>query len=214
MVVAEKRILVVDDEQIVRDSCQRALTDAGYAVKTAASGCDALDACRAEPFDLMLTDLKMPDMDGLEVIQAMADEFPEVRIVVITGYPTPESAETAAKLGIFDYLEKPLSPERLSAATAEVLARPLGRTAIPRVAESTEPENADPQEAPDIMKARTQKSNHAKQAVLVALGFLVGVTAAYVIAPVHALAYLAVGTAIASGTILGLFSDALFAKTH
>jgi DNA-binding NtrC family response regulator len=214
MVTAEKRILVVDDEQIVRDSCQRALTDAGYDVKTAASGCDALDACRVERFDLMLTDLKMPDMDGLEVIRAMAAEFPDVRVVVVTGYPSPESAETASKLGIFDYLEKPLSPERLSAATAAVLARPARKTAILDRAQSIQPEKNDPQEAAQGMKAGTKENPLAKQAVLLALGFLVGVTAAYVIAPAHALAYLAVGTAIASGTILGLFSDALFAKTR
>jgi CheY-like chemotaxis protein len=122
--VAAKRILVVDDEQIVRDSCMRALTDAGYAVRTVGSGHDALRACRDEPFDVMLTDLKMPDMDGLEVIQAVADEFPGIRVVVITGYPSRESIEKAEKLGVSDYLEKPLSPARLSAATEEALTHP------------------------------------------------------------------------------------------
>ena len=129
MVSAEKRVLVVDDEQIVRESCKHVLTDAGYVVRTVANGRDALKACRAESFDMMLTDLKMPDMDGLEVVRAVVKEFPEVRTVIITGYPSPETAEQGEKLGIFDYLRKPLSPERFSAAAAAVLARPARRTA-------------------------------------------------------------------------------------
>jgi len=124
MVDLAKRVLVVDDEQIVRDSCRRALTDAGYAVQTVGSGRDALRACRAERFDVMLTDLKMPDMDGLEVIRAVVNEFPDVRVVVITGYPSRESVEQAEKLGVSDYLEKPLNPARLSTATADALAHP------------------------------------------------------------------------------------------
>ncbi|MFH1266795.1 MAG: response regulator [Planctomycetota bacterium] len=225
MVVLEKRILVVDDEKIVRDSCQRALTEAGYAVRTVAGGHDALRACRAEPFDVMLTDLRMPDMDGLEVIRAMAEEFPEVRIVVITGYPSQQSAEQARKLGIFDYLEKPLSPTRLSEATAAVLAQPPRATAsvfsteTPRSSTAAPAKARSPQreegrsEAVAPTPARRAVHNRARQAVLIAMGFLAGVLVAYVIAPVHALAYLAVGSAIASGTVLGLFSDALFAKS-
>jgi len=124
MVVCNKRVLVVDDEQIVRDSCERVLSDAGYAVCTAGNGYDALQACRAEPFDVMFMDLKMPDMQGLDVVRAVAKEFPEIRVIIITGYPSQESALQAGRLGVFDYLEKPLSPERLSAATSGALAEP------------------------------------------------------------------------------------------
>ena len=124
MVAVDKRILVVDDEKIVRDSCQRTLTDEGYAVRTVASGREALLACRDEPFDVMLIDLRMPDMDGIEVARVVAKEFPGVRVVVITGYPGRKSAEQAAALGVFEYLEKPLSPQRLNEVTAEALASP------------------------------------------------------------------------------------------
>jgi CheY-like chemotaxis protein len=124
MVSVDKRILVVDDEKIVRDSCERILTGEGYAVSTASSGREALLACRNERFDVMLTDLRMPDMDGIEIGRVLAKEFPEVRIVVITGYPSRKTAEQAQALGIFEYLEKPLSPQRLSEVTAEALASP------------------------------------------------------------------------------------------
>jgi CheY-like chemotaxis protein len=225
MVVAEKRILVVDDEQIVRDSCQRALTEAGYAVRTVGNGRDALQACRDEPVDVMLTDLRMPDMDGLEVIRAVAKEFPEVRVVVITGYPSRESAEEAARLGIFDYIEKPLTPKGLDAATAAALARPRRPevTASPTAAPGSDvavPAEGDPEENEQAElegmpapKGRSSTQNRIRQAVLASLGFLVGVTAAYIIAPNHALAWLAFGTAVTSGTIFGLFSDAFFAKS-
>jgi CheY-like chemotaxis protein len=226
MVIANKRVLVVDDESIVCQSYQLALTDAGYDVHTVETGQEAIQACRAERFDVMLADLRMPDMDGLEVARVVSRECPELRVVMITGYPTRESAEQASRLGISDYLEKPLSPERLSAATAAALARPARRmtssfpAAAPDsdVAVSAGPgprelqfEEAEPEEVAQP-RGRATTSNAARQAVLVALGFLAGVTVAYFLAPVHVLAYLMVGTAIASGTILGLFSDAFFAK--
>jgi len=131
MVVGAKRVLVVDDEQIVRDSCERVLRDAGYAVRTVDNGYDALEACRDERFDLMLTDLKMPGMQGLDVIRAVAKELPEIRVVIITGYPSRESALQAGRLGVFDYLEKPLSPERLNAATASALAEHPAPVIVP-----------------------------------------------------------------------------------
>jgi len=212
MVALDKRVLVVDDEEIVRESYKRALTEAGYDVRTVDSGSDALKACRAESFDVMLTDLKMPEMDGVEIAQAMKQEFPDVRVVIITGYPTRSSADRAAQLGIFDYLEKPLSPERLSAATAEVLSRPVraAEPAVASTAKATAVETEQPVHAPEEQSVAANPS--IKLAVLTAVGFLVGVTVAYFIAPSQGLAYLAVGTAIAAGTVLGLFSDILSPK--
>ena len=127
MVAAVKRVLVVDDEEIVRESYKLALTDAGYEVRTVPNGREAISACRAEHFDVMLADIRMPDMDGLEVSQVVVHEFPEVRVIVITGYPSSESAARAKRLGVSDYLQKPVAPDRLSAATAAALARPVDR---------------------------------------------------------------------------------------
>ena len=127
MVAAVKRVLVVDDEEIVRESYKLALTEAGYEVRTVSNGREAISACRAEHFDVMLADIRMPDMDGLEVSQVVVHEFPEVRVIVITGYPSSESAARAKRLGVSDYLQKPVAPDRLSAATAAALARPVYR---------------------------------------------------------------------------------------
>ena len=127
MVAASKRVLVVDDEEIVRESYKLALTDAGYDVRTVPNGREAIRACRDEHFDVMLADIRMPDMDGLEVSRVVVREFPDVRVIVITGYPSPESAARARKLGVSDYLQKPVAPDRLSAATAAALACPPER---------------------------------------------------------------------------------------
>ena len=212
MVVTDKRILVVDDEEIVRDSCKRTLTEAGYDVRTVESGHDALKACRAEKFDVMLTDLKMPDMDGIEVIRSVTKEFPELRVVVITGYPSHDTANQAASLGISDYLEKPLSPQRLSEATAAALTRAPRHTAtvFPSMAtDAAEPCESAQTETKELAESmpRRATSNRTRLAVLIALGFLAGVTVAYVISPGYALAWLALGTAVASGTVVGLLSD-------
>lgn len=156
--IAKQRVLVVDDEEIVRESFRLALTEAGYAVRTASSGHDALQACREEPCDLMLADLKMPDMDGLQVTREVSSQFPNTRVVIVTGYPSPETYQEGSRLGIVDYLEKPISPERLSAATATALAqaRPLplpeaevATTVIEPAEETALPESVEI-ETPDI----------------------------------------------------------------
>ena len=117
-----KRVLVVDDEEIVRESYKLALTDAGYEVYTVSNGQDAIRACRSDHFDVMLADIRMPDMDGLEVSRVVTREFPDVRVVVITGYPSPETAARARRIGCVDFVEKPVAPDRLSALTAAALA--------------------------------------------------------------------------------------------
>jgi len=240
MVLPEKRVLVVDDEQIVRDSCERALTDAGYSVRTVGSGRDALTACRSERFDVMLTDLKMPEMDGLEIARAVRKEFPDVRVVIITGYPSRDSARRAESLGIFDYLEKPLSPERLSEATAEALARPaapletvaaeapgdFGAGAVAtgpraeRTAAAAPTAEAEPRELPQPAAAPSPESPGAATSkalaftVVGAVGFFAGVTVSYAINPTEALSYLAVGAAIVSGVVFGLFPGAIFGRSR
>lgn len=218
MVAVEKRILVVDDEEIVRESCRRVLSEAGYAVRTVGNGRDALNLCRAEHFDVMLTDLRMADMDGLEVIRAAAREFPGLRVVVITGYPSRESLQQAQELGVCEYVEKPLNPSRLSEVTATALSSTTMLKA-PAAARVEAPVRLEPVPALAAVSAQAPLAAHAaagsttRLLVTGAVGFLLGVAAAYVVAPNHGLAYLLVGSAIVSGTLLGLFSDALFGKS-
>ena len=107
------RILVVDDELIIRDSLKEWLEVEGFAVDMAASGQEALDQLSKQTYQLMLLDLKMPEMDGVEVLQRAKEEFPDLGVVMMTAYATVETAVEAMKIGAQDYLVKPFDPETL-----------------------------------------------------------------------------------------------------
>ncbi len=107
------RILVVDDELIVRDSLKEWLAEEGFAVDMAASGQEAIEQLSQQTYQLMLLDLKMPEMDGVEVLQKTIDEFPDLDVVMMTAYATVETAVEAMKIGALDYLVKPFDPETL-----------------------------------------------------------------------------------------------------
>lgn len=116
-----EKILVVDDEDIVRTSCSRTLKPGGFEVKLAKNGREGLKMMSEEKFDLVLTDLKMPDMDGIEVLRRIKEDWPEVEVIIITGYQTVDTAVRAIKLGAFDYIEKPFTPDALMNAVAKAL---------------------------------------------------------------------------------------------
>ncbi|MCE5194108.1 MAG: response regulator [Nitrospiraceae bacterium] len=116
----KKKILVIDDEEIVLQSCRRTLEPEGYEVKTVRSGTDGIILLENESFDLVLTDLKMPDMDGIKILCMIKESWPSVEVVIITGYQTVETAVSALKLGAFDYLEKPFTPDQILSAINNV----------------------------------------------------------------------------------------------
>ncbi|MBW1997682.1 MAG: FAD-dependent oxidoreductase [Deltaproteobacteria bacterium] len=107
------RILIVDDELIVRDSLKEWLEDEGFRVDTAESGAEALEKLAKEAFHLMLLDIKMPGMDGVEVLKRSRDISPDLPVVMMTAYATVETAVEAMKIGALDYLMKPFDPDSL-----------------------------------------------------------------------------------------------------
>lgn len=110
----EFHILVVDDELIVRDSLKEWLhEEAGFTVTTAASGPEALEHLAAGPVHLMLTDIKMPGMDGVELLERARETAPELTVIMMTAYATVETAVAAMKIGALDYLIKPFDPDKL-----------------------------------------------------------------------------------------------------
>lgn len=122
------RVLVVDDEMRVCNSCMKTLKSEGYTVDYALNGEEALEKVADGNFDLVVTDLKMPKVDGMQLLRRVKEKWPDVNVVMITGYGTIRSAVEAIKLGAFDYLSKPFTSEEL----AGVAARALGRTAVQR----------------------------------------------------------------------------------
>ncbi|GFP32870.1 two-component system, NtrC family, nitrogen regulation response regulator NtrX, partial [Candidatus Hakubella thermalkaliphila] len=106
-------ILVVDDEPAVREGCRRVLCRKGYRVETAAGGKEGLAKARQDHFDLILIDIKMPDMDGVELLQAVRNLSPDTVCIIITGYATLELAVRTTKLGAYDFVTKPFTPNEL-----------------------------------------------------------------------------------------------------
>jgi len=117
------KVLVVDDEDIIRVSCRRILAEAGYEVKTAKDGSESIGMLAKEGFDVVLTDLRMPDMDGLEVLRNVKEQWPDTEVIIITGYSTVPSAVSAMKHGAFDYIEKPFTPEGLLRVAAKAVEK-------------------------------------------------------------------------------------------
>jgi len=114
--VASGRVLVVDDEAVVTKGCRRILGDAGYQVDTAATGQEGLSRAMAGNFDLVVTDLRLPDLNGMELVRALRNRRPEIAVLIITGYGSVPNAVEAVKLGVADYIEKPFTPEQITEA--------------------------------------------------------------------------------------------------
>jgi signal transduction histidine kinase len=121
--MAHESILVVDDEAYVLELCQRILTTEGYQVETVRTGNAALQRVEQQPFDLLLTDINMPGMNGLQTAQAVKEIVPGVLCVIMTGYSTMDTAIEALKLGVDEFIVKPFSPAELSMSIAKVLEK-------------------------------------------------------------------------------------------
>jgi formate/nitrite transporter len=116
------RILVIDDEEIVGESLRKTFKDQGFTVEVARNGQEGLQKSRLGKYALVIVDLKMPDISGLDVIKQIKAEQPDTMMVMITGYSTVESATDALKTGAFDYITKPFTPEEISSVVGKALA--------------------------------------------------------------------------------------------
>jgi DNA-binding NtrC family response regulator len=114
---AKPKILVVDDDEVVRLSHLRSLRNAWCNAEAVWNGDEALRAMEEQPYDVVLLDLRMPGTDGMSVLKTLKQRWPESEVVVITGYPTVETAKEAVRLGAYDYLAKPVGPIEVINAT-------------------------------------------------------------------------------------------------
>jgi len=113
--------LVMEDERSVAKGLEMVLTEEGYLVDLAPTGRDALDIFASKPLDLLVADLRLPDINGMDVIQAVKTKQPNISVVVITGYANINSAVEAMKLGAFDYLPKPFTDDEIRSAVEGAL---------------------------------------------------------------------------------------------
>lgn len=107
------KILIIDDEDIVLRSCLRILKNDDYEIDTAYSGEEGLGRTKEKDYDIVITDLKMPGLSGMEVLATLRKNKPEVTVIIFTGYATVENAREALKMGAFDYIPKPFTNEEL-----------------------------------------------------------------------------------------------------
>ncbi|MCL4848468.1 MAG: sigma-54 dependent transcriptional regulator [Acidobacteria bacterium] len=117
------RVLIVDDEEIVRESLSGWLEKDGYTVETAEDGPTAVDKVNRATWSVMLIDMKMPGMDGLQVLDRVKQIQPNVTAVIMTAFATVDTAVSAMKLGAYDYLVKPFDPEELSMMMEKIVAQ-------------------------------------------------------------------------------------------
>jgi DNA-binding NtrC family response regulator len=119
----QTNVLVVDDEKTVCNSCRKILSQEGYKVDVAVSGEEALKKVKDNGFDVIITDWKMPRIDGFEVTRKIKEEKPNVVVIMITGYPSVDNSIKAIRSGVADLLTKPFTPEELSDAMIRALEK-------------------------------------------------------------------------------------------
>jgi DNA-binding NtrC family response regulator len=116
-------ILIVDDEEVVRRSHLRSLADTGCHTEAAEDGHQALRVMELHPFDVVLLDLRMPGLDGMDVLKTIKERWPDSEVVVITGYPSIETAKEAVRLGAQNYIAKPVGPDDVIKAANEAMTQ-------------------------------------------------------------------------------------------
>jgi two-component system sensor histidine kinase/response regulator len=114
-------ILIIDDEEALRDGCRQALQKSGYTVLTAGEGVEGVKIARERKPEIAFIDLKMPGMSGMEIIEILSKDVPDIVLIMITGYATILSAVEAIQKGAYDYLPKPFSPDQLRTVAKRAL---------------------------------------------------------------------------------------------
>jgi len=125
------RILVVDDDVIVIKSCRRILEAEGFEVTTVPSADEALEKIKIYDFDLLLMDVKMPKHDGIFLMRGIKENWPDIPIIVMSGYPTPETIADVFRLGAVQFIPKPFKPDEFMKSIREVIRKMPHKTAFP-----------------------------------------------------------------------------------
>lgn len=126
-----QRTLIVDDEKNIRLTLSEAIKSLGMTSDTAVNGEEALDKVASQKYAMVLLDLKMPGMDGLEVLRRLRSTHPTLPVVMITAHGTVESAVEAMKLGAVDFLQKPFTPQEIRQIVGQALARKESKATMP-----------------------------------------------------------------------------------
>lgn len=152
------RVMFVDDEEGVRLSWNRVLSERGFNVKTAVDGRAAIGELQAQPVDVVVSDLRMPVVDGIQLLEWLRREQPQTRFILLTGYGDADVERKVRQLGAFGYLDKPIDPEALTSivtAAAELDVAPDAAEEVP-VEPLPEPEVEVAVEAQETAERRSR----------------------------------------------------------
>ena len=114
------KILIIDDEEVICNACHLILSEKGHTVERKMDGAAGLKALYSNSYDVILLDMMLPDMEGMEILKTIKQKTPQAGVIVITGYSTVANALKAMKLGAADYLSKPFSEDELLASIEKV----------------------------------------------------------------------------------------------
>ena len=138
--MGKERVLIVDDEKNIVSSLHGILKDEGYEITTAGDGLDALEQLQADPPDLVLLDIWLPGMDGIEVLKTIKTYHPEIEVLIMSGHGTIDTAVKATKLGAFDFIEKPFTLDHLVQTVDKALQQKRSRGGERPAAKSRRPD--------------------------------------------------------------------------
>jgi DNA-binding response OmpR family regulator len=121
------QILIIEDEKDITNLLRRVLTAEGYTIEIAETGAEALQKVEDNQFYLAILDIRLPDISSMEVLRALRERQPQIPMVILTGYPSRETAEEARQLGVKNYITKPLDLEQLKEVVREIVEEHIGR---------------------------------------------------------------------------------------
>ncbi len=117
------KLLIVDDNEGVRHLVSRWLERAGFRVEEASDGAEAVELVRKNPPDVILADIRMPKLDGIELARIVKEEFPQIKVILMTAYSSPQTIAQARREGVDDYLEKPFTRDQVEKMALEIISR-------------------------------------------------------------------------------------------
>lgn len=120
--MVDAKLLIVDDNEGVRHLVSRWLEKAGFSVTEARDGAEAVEKVKVDPPDIVLADIRMPKIDGIELARIIKSEHPQIKIILMTAYSSPQTIAQARREGVDDYLEKPFTKDQVERITMEVLS--------------------------------------------------------------------------------------------
>lgn len=211
---AHKKVMFVDDEEGVRLSWNRYLSEHGFDVSTAEDGAKAISRLREEPVDVVVSDLKMPGVDGIQLLEWLHDRQPQTRFILLTGYGNDEVENRVRELGAFEYLNKPITPDTLAAvvtAATHLKLMPETRVEEPMVFEAPVSEEAaavqETVEAPvEVAEVEAEEVEVQKSRARASLEILTGL----IVAPLLGLAFVVFLPIIGFGALFWMLGESLW----